>query len=108
MLALSSKPIVLQEWGYPTSPALMSSEQAQAAFIDSTFAAWKRLGAERIPFISFFKRRDWNAAHCAALSRQAPGQRLHEFLCSLGLLRNDHTPKPGYRAVVDQIAALWP
>lgn len=107
MLSLSvTKPIVLQEWGYPSSTVQASSEQKQADFVTNSFVAWKANGATRFPFISFFKRRDWTSAHCQALSGQVPGQSLYEFLCSLGLLRNDQTQKTAYQALLNQLAGL--
>lgn len=106
MLALHpSKPIVLQEWGYPSSTSLGSDESRQAEFIARSFAAWRAAGATRIPFIGFFKYRDWNAAHCAAVSGQGAGGSFFEFLCSLGLLRNDGTRKAAYQAFLDQLSA---
>ncbi|GAB4478332.1 MAG: hypothetical protein OHK0044_25200 [Burkholderiaceae bacterium] len=105
MLALhASKPVVLQEWGYPSSTALGSGEAQQAEFIARSFAAWRAAGATRMPFIGFFKYRDWNAAHCAAVSGQMAGGRFFEFLCSLGLLNNDGTRKTAYQRFVEQLA----
>ena len=111
MQAMSSlsptKPIVLQEWGYPSSSVLMSSEQEQADFVFNSFTAWKDNRASRFPFIGFFKRRDWDSAECQARSAgQSPGQPLYEFLCSLGLLRNDQTQKFAYQELLDQLADL--
>ncbi len=106
MLALdANKPIVLQEWGYPSSAALGSGEPQQAEFIARSFAAWRAAGANRIPFIGFFKYRDWNAAHCAAVSGQSAGGSFFEFLCSLGLLRNDGVRKAAFQTFIDQLSA---
>ena len=102
------KPLVLQEWGYPSSAILFSSEQMQADFITSTFSQWKEYGSGRIPFISFFKRRDWDPAYCATLSGQAAGQPFYEFLCSLGLLNNDGTPKLAYSALTSELSKIGP
>lgn len=107
MLALgASRPVVLQEWGYPSSPVIGSGEAQQAEFIAHSFSAWKSAGAARIPFIGFFKYRDWNATHCEAVSGRRAGDNFFEFLCSLGLLRNDGTPKAAYRTLVEQLATL--
>lgn len=97
-------PIVLQEWGYPSSRVLTSSEQEQAEFVAHSFTAWRSNGATRFPFISFFKWRDWDSAECQARSGQSPGQPLYEFLCSLGLLYNNQTQKAAYQEFLHQLA----
>jgi hypothetical protein len=102
------KPLVLQEWGYPSSTILSSTEQMQADFITNTFTAWKQYGSSRIPFISFFKRRDWDAAQCTALSGQASTGTFYQFLCSLGLLNNIGTPKLAYSAFTTELAKIGP
>jgi hypothetical protein len=103
------KPLVLQEWGYPSSTVLSSTEQMQADFVTNTFTAWKQYGSSRIPFISFFKRRDWDAAQCTALTNgQVAGQNFFEFMCSLGLLTNVGTQKLAYSAFTTEIAKIGP
>ena len=102
------KPLVMQEWGYPSSTVLSSSEQMQADFITNTFSLWKQYGSGRIPFISFFKRREWNSAYCATLSGQSSGQPFYEFLCSLGLLDNAGTPKLAYTAFATELSKIVP
>ncbi len=106
------KPLVMQEWGYPSSsilsPLPLNSEQMQAEFITNTFTYWKQYGSGRIPFISFFKRRDWDAVQCAALTGQTPGNPFYEFMCSLGLLSNDKTPKLAYTALTTGISSIGP
>lgn len=106
MLALdANKPIVLQEWGYPSSAALGSDESKQSEFIARSFAAWRAAGTTRMPFIGFFKYRDWNDAHCEAVSGQRAGDTFFEFLCSLGLLHNDRTGKAAYQTFLDELSA---
>jgi hypothetical protein len=103
------KPLVLQEWGYPSSANLFSSEQMQADFVTNTFSLWKQYGSGRIPFISFFKRRDWDAAQCTALTNgQVAGQNFYEFMCSLGLLNNAGTPKLAYTALTTELMNIGP
>jgi len=103
-----SKPLVLQEWGYPSSTVLSSSQQKQADFIANTFTTWRQYGSGRIPFISFFKRRDWNDAQCQTSSGQATGQPFYEFLCSLGLLNNIGTQKAAYASLLAGISTISP
>ncbi|MGC2047429.1 MAG: hypothetical protein WA635_02290 [Gallionella sp.] len=107
MVALAgNKPLVLQEWGYPSSSVLSSTEQMQADFITYTFSSWRQYGSGRIPFISFFKWHDWNSTYCATLSGQSSGQPFYEFLCSLGLLNNNGTPKMAYSALITELSYL--
>jgi len=109
MIAIAgSKPLVLQEWGYPTSSVLSSTEQKQADFIANTFTSWRQYGSSRIPFISFFKRRDWNDDQCKALSGQVAGGSFYEFLCSLGLLNNSGSQKAAYASLLAGIATISP
>src|SRR5262249_26293679 len=50
MIALAGgKPLVMQEWGYPTSGSLGSDESKQAEFITNTFAEWASYGKAKIP-----------------------------------------------------------
>jgi len=103
------KPLVLQESGYPSNTAVLSSsEQMQADFITNTFTSWRQLGSNRIPFISFFKWRDWDQTQCMALTGKSPGDNFYEFMCSLGLLQNDGTQKSAYTAFTTEIAKLGP
>jgi len=104
----AGKPLVLQEWGYPSSSVLSSSEQMQADFITNTFSSWNLYGSERIPFISFFKRRDWDPAFCTTLTGQSSGQNFYEFMCSLGLLNNSGTEKSAYTTLAAELFNIWP
>jgi hypothetical protein len=110
MVALAAgKPLVLQECGCPSSAVLQSSPLQQADFVAAVFTEWRRYGSDAIPFVSFFKLRDWNAAHCTAISGgQTVGQPFFEFLCSLGLQQNDGTPKPALAALLAGIATIDP
>jgi hypothetical protein len=103
----AGKPLVMQEWGYPSSsilsPLPLDSEQMQADFITNTFTSWKMYGSNRIPFISFFKRRDWDDAQCMTLTGQSSGQPFYEFMCSLGLLDNAGIPKAAYTSLTTEL-----
>jgi len=109
MIAIAeNKQLVLQEWGYPSSGTLLSSEQMQADFITYTFSSWRLYGSEHIPFISFFKRRDWTPAYCTTLTGQGAGNNYYEFLCSLGLLNNNGTSKMAYSALTMELSFIGP
>jgi hypothetical protein len=110
MVALAGgKPLIMQEWGYPTSATLSSSEAKQADFVTNTFASWASHGRDKIPFISFFKRRDWNQAHCDALCPVSPAPpQCTPFIaynCSLGLLNHDGSPKAAHATLLGEVAA---
>lgn len=102
----AGKPIIMQEWGYPSSATNSGSASKQSDFITNTFAAWRTHGTTNIPFISFFKRREWTAAHCATITGQTAGQTFYEFMCSLGLLNNDSSPKTAYTTLINSISGL--
>lgn len=105
-----TRPLVLQEWGYPAATSLGSSDAAQAEFITNTFAAWASHGAAKIPFLSLFKRRDWTQAFCDAMCPVSPAPPIcvafGAYLCSLGMLRNDGTTRPAYDELLVQIGVL--
>ncbi len=108
MLALAgTKPVVLQELGYPASPLNASSDAQQAAFFTDALAQWRQR-ADRMPFISLFQLHDFTAQQCAELGRyyNLPGQQTFiSFLCSLGLRRADGSPRPSWEAV--RTATAW-
>jgi hypothetical protein len=105
----AGKPLVMQEWGYPSSTVLLSTEQMQADFITNTFAYWKMYGSDRIPYISFFKRRDWSTTDCATMTSQSTGQPFYEFMCSLGLINNaGTTPKLAYSSLTTELSNIGP
>ena len=104
----AGKPLVMQEWGYPSSTVLLSTEQMQADFITNTFTYWKMYGSNRIPYISFFKRRDWSTTDCATMTSQSAGQPFYEFMCSLGLLNNDTSPKLAYSSLTTELSNIGP
>lgn len=97
------KPLILQEWGYPSSTVLASSEQKQADFFTESFNVFNRQSSTVLPLVSIFKYRDWNQAHCTTQTTQAPGGKFYEFLCSLGVLRNNREAKTAYSAILQQL-----
>ncbi len=100
MIALAGgKPLVMQEWGYPSSSVLTSSEKKQTDFISNSFTQLKENGASVFPFVSFFKYRDWNANHVQTLTGQTVGQNFYEFMSSLGLKKNDGTSKSAFQII---------
>jgi hypothetical protein len=102
----AGKPLVLQEIGYPSSTINGGSEVKQAQFVEHVFSKWQSIGAEKLPFISFFKQKDWNPAFCTTVTGgQISGEVFWEFMCSLGFTNNDLSPKPAWTTLIDQIQA---
>ena len=99
LLLANGKPIVMQEWGYPSSSVLTSSDKKQSDFISNSFTQLKEKGPSVFPFVSFFKYRDWNAAYVQMLTNQTAGQSFYEFMASLGLKKNDGTSKSAFQII---------
>jgi hypothetical protein len=97
------KPVVIQEWGYPSSTFLGSSEAAQADFMLQSLVELQKQGTAKFPFVSFFKYRDWSTGHAASLTNQSAGQPFFEFMSSLGLKRHDGSSKETLNIIVEAI-----
>lgn len=103
-----TRPLVLQEVGYPSSTVNLSSEPRQAEFIRQVFAAWSQSGGQsgqRIPFLNFFPLHDFSAQMCADFTvyygaTGAPG--FTDFLCSLGLRQANGTPRLAWPTLVEE------
>jgi hypothetical protein len=93
------KPVVMQEWGYPSSTTLGSSESKQATFIYNSLVELQKQGVNKFPFVSFFKYRDWTSNHVQTLTGQKAGQPFFEFMSSLGLKKNDGKPKEAFTVI---------
>ncbi len=97
------KPLVLQEWGYPSSTSLGSSEAKQAEFIYNSLVELEKQGVSKFPYVSFFKHRDWNESHVQAITGQKSGQAFFEFMSSLGMKKNDGSSKAAFLVVQNWI-----
>lgn len=108
-----SRPLVLQEVGYPASTVnIKSSEQMQAAFVRQVFASWSQSASaslaqaeQPIPFLNFFSLHDFSASDCASFTSyygagNIPG--FGDFLCSLGLRKTDGTPRAAWSTLLDE------
>ena len=93
------KSVIMQEWGYPSSASLDSSEAKQAEFIYNSFVELEKQGANKFPFVSFFKYRDWTSGYVQTLTGQNTGQPFFEFMSSLGLKNNDGSSKQAFTVV---------
>ncbi|MBS1680340.1 MAG: glycosyl hydrolase 53 family protein [Bacteroidetes bacterium] len=104
MIVLAAgKPVVVQEWGYPSSTVLGSSEQKQSDFLSNSFAQLKAQGSAHFPFVSFFKYRDWDAAYVQTITGQTAGQNFYEFMSSLGLKKYDGSIKASYSVLQSEL-----
>jgi hypothetical protein len=106
MALYPAKPVYFLEFGYPSSPALGSSEEKQAEFVREMFRAWDAY-AERIPMITFFAMSDLARAE---LDRWVgyygiTQGNFREYLGTLGLLRADGTRKKAFAAFKEEAAA---
>src|SRR3990167_2108575 len=107
------KPVVLQEIGYP-SIIKGSSEAQQAKFFETIIPAIQK--RPQIKFSSIFALHDFDEKGCKGLigyygmgglfSLTQQGKDFQGFLCSLGLLREDGTPKPSWDAAMKAFAQL--
>ncbi len=120
----AGKPLVIQEIGYPSSALLGSSDAKQAEFVQHLFEAWKTQGSDKIPFLSYFKQKDWPATYCnkeaCAADVDANGicnpssnppleearKNFIAFLCSLGLIDDTKQPKAGWTAFQQSASTL--
>ncbi len=104
------KPLILQEVGYPAAESLGSSETAQADFVRNVFKAWDA-DAAHIPFLSYFALGDFSDELCTTLLTYyglPDQQHFYDYLCTLGLLKADGTPRQAWQAFADAGTALKP
>lgn len=97
------KPLIYQEFGYPSDAGINASEDKQWQFFDLGLSKWKTIGSTKIPFLSAFKRRDYynDVASCGAT-----GTNVNRFLCSLGFVYNDQSPKTSWMNIQNKLSSL--
>lgn len=98
-----SKPLIYQEFGYPTQTDLNASEAKQWQFFDLGLSEWKTIGSTKIPFLSAFKRRDYfdNIASCSTAGTNA-----NKFLCSLGFVTNTQINKTSWTNIQAKLTSI--
>ncbi len=117
MISVSGdKPFIVVENGFSSSPALGSNEDRQAQYVRDSFDA---LNAHRQEFNwhIWFSFHDSLPQACSDLAMSffpydpdpadaglSAWNTFEEFLCTLGLRRNDGTPKQAWRALVEELA----
>lgn len=101
-----NKQLVLQEVGYPSAAANGSSEAMQAQFVTNVFAAW-RASNGKIPFLNYFVLHDFTQQMCDdfGVYYGLPGNASFKaFLCSLGLRKDDGTPRAAWSVFQNEAA----
>lgn len=92
-----SKPLLIQEAGYPADPLLGSSDEKQAAFVDAVFDAANRR-TNHIVMVNFFLLVDFNSSLLETLLKyyRLPNGRFRAYRATLGLKRADGTPRKAW------------
>jgi hypothetical protein len=109
MVAMAgSRPVVVQEFGYPADSATLgSSETAQATFITSGLTTWASLGARKMPFLNVFLLHDFDPGTVNTLASYyglPSNAGFKAYLGSLGLRNNNGTAKQAWSALVQGAA----
>lgn len=102
------KPILLQEAGFASDAAAGGSEDAQQKFFATLFGA-VTTRRQTFALVNVSELHDAPDAACAAWAEQQgepPDGPLAAYACSLGLFRDDGTPRPAWSAVLAGSAAL--
>lgn len=98
MLAVAGKrPLFLQEAGVPASPAVGSSEELQAEFVNRLFDAMEK-HRSRFAAVCYFLEVDFNDKLVDQLVGyyQVGSPEFRAFLSTLGLKKQDGTPRKGW------------
>jgi len=105
-----SKPILLQECGYPSGALNASSESQQADFVTAVFDAWDT-HQDRINLIDFAWQYDVDEATVDqwvidfGMSGQTNEDKFRSYLQTLGLSNNDSTEKLALQRLKDELQA---
>ncbi len=117
MISVSGhKPFIVVENGFSSSPALGSDEGRQAQYMRDTFDALSEHRQE-FNWHIWFSFHDLLPETCADLAQSffpydpdpadsdvSAWNTFQEYLCTLGLRRNDGTPKQAWQALIEELA----
>lgn len=106
--AYGEGPVVVQELTCPSAASMGASEAWQRACFEHLFE--EIAATPRVRFASVFTFQDFDAPTCAAVRQALFGdelgelppdlaERLADYLCELGVVRPDGTPKPAWEAI---------
>jgi len=95
--AAGTKPLLLQEMGYPADAQFGRSEEKQAGFVNAVFDALQK-HQDKIGFVNFFLMYDLGDTLLDTLLKSAtsPDPHFRAFLGSIGLRKKDGTPRQAW------------
>lgn len=98
------RPVIIQELGCPSGDALESSLDYQQQCFEVLFETLRLY--PQVRFVTVFTLHDWDAQTCESVmdflglsDEELPAlymDRIHDYLCTLGLLDADFAPKPAW------------
>jgi len=102
-----TRPVILQEVGYPSATLLDSSESEQAQFVTNVFQTWQAQGS-KIAFLNYFMLHDFTEQMCQdfTIYYGFPDANFEAYLCTLGLRRVTGAAKASWQAFVSGAASL--
>lgn len=103
--SFTSKPIHIEEVGYPTSTSINGSEQNQAEFFCEVFKAWDK-HALAIPSLAILRMMDTTlsrANETADTYGLTGNSNFIEYIRTLGLRNVDNQPKSSFSIIQDEL-----
>lgn len=110
MTIYADQPVIITELGCPSSTVNGSSPEHQAACFEALFEALDDYPGVR--YVTVFTLYDWDEATCDLvtdlldLGEDVPDfyhERWRGYLCTLGLLNADYTPKPAWQVFLERL-----
>ena len=103
LTAYPSKPIYIQELGFPSSPVVGSSDAAQATYFKKMIATLN--ATPNISYVNLFLLHDFSPGVCKALQRayKMIGSDFAALLCSLGLFDTNGKAKESWQVILDAL-----
>tara|TARA_B110001454_G_C12723280_1_gene436288 strand:- start:41878 stop:43059 length:1182 start_codon:yes stop_codon:yes gene_type:complete len=105
LAAFTSKPIHIEEVGYPTSTALNGSDQRQAEFFCEVFKAWDK-HSSAIPSLSILRMMDTTSSKAnetAATYGLTGNMSFVEYIRSLGIRNVENQPKEAFSIIQGEL-----
>jgi hypothetical protein len=104
-----SRPLILQEIGFPASPEAGGSEQKQAEFVRLVFQQLDQ-HAGKIPLAVFFMQVDFPPSMLGLLETYygLSGEPFRAFLGSLGFMDSKGRARPAWKVFQQEVAKRKP